>query len=140
MQKKAKKALDKFKKDYNRKVDYMIEGWHRAEYAKKELSILKEKIDKEKDPKMRNLLIARYGYLEKEAYPYPTLLDRKNPQVQGAGIIEIRGGKIYKIDNASGHFQPGTESLKRTEEVFREKIPSKYFSNDFEGFKTYDNK
>ena len=34
MQKKAKKALDKFKKDYNRKVDYMIEGWHRAEYAK----------------------------------------------------------------------------------------------------------
>ena len=118
----------------------MIEGWHRPEYAQKEMPILKEKIDKEKEPKMRNLLIARYGYLEKEAYPYPTLLDRKNPQVQGAGIIEIRGGKIYKIDNASGHFQPGTESLKRTEEVFREKIPSKYFSNDFEGFKIYDSK
>ena len=78
MQKKAKKALDKFKKDYNRKVDYMIEGWHRAEYAKKELSILKEKIDKEKDPKMRNLLIARYGYLEKEAYPFDTFMKELN--------------------------------------------------------------
>ena len=63
----------------------------------------------------------------------------KNPQVQGAGIVEIRGGKIYRVDNASGHFQPGTESLKRTEEVFREKIPEKYFSNGFEGFQTYDN-
>lgn len=78
MQKKAKKALDKFKKDYNRKVDYMIEGWHRAEYAKKELSILKEKIDKEKDPKMRNLLIARYGYLEEEAYPFDTFMKELN--------------------------------------------------------------
>ncbi|MEX6495421.1 hypothetical protein [Fusobacterium animalis] len=78
MQKKAKKALDKFKKDYNRKVDYMIEGWHRAEYAKKELPILKEKIDKEKDPKMRNLLIARYGYLEKEAYPFDTFMKELN--------------------------------------------------------------
>ena len=78
--------------------------------------------------------------VKKHGLPHPTLLGGKNPQVQGAGIIEIRGGKIYKIDNASGHFQPGTESLKRTEEVFHEKIPSKYFSNGFEGFKTYDNK
>ena len=56
----------------------MIEGWHRPEYAKKEMPILKEKIDKEKDPKMRNLLIARYGYLEKEAYPFDTFMKELN--------------------------------------------------------------
>ena len=78
--------------------------------------------------RVTNQVVKKYGL------PHLTLLGGKNPQVQGAGIIEIRGGKIYKIDNASGHFQAGTE------EVFREKIPSKYFSNDFEGFKTYDNK
>ena len=76
--KKATTALDKLKKDYNREVDYMIEGWHRPEYAKKELPILREKIDKEKDPKMRNLLIARYGYLEKEAYPFDTFKKELN--------------------------------------------------------------
>ena len=81
------------------------------------------------------------GFTENgKGFPHPTLVGGKNPQVQGAGIIEIRGGKIYKIDNASGHFQPGVESLERTEKIFHEKIPSKYFSNDFEGFKTYDNK
>ncbi|WP_232623158.1 hemagglutinin repeat-containing protein [Fusobacterium canifelinum] len=76
--KKATTALDNFKKDYDRNVDYMIEGWHRPEYAKKELPILKEKIDKEKDSKMRNLLIARYGYLEKEAYPFDTFMKELN--------------------------------------------------------------
>ena len=42
------------------------------------MPILKEKIDKEKDPKMRNLLIARYGYLEKEAYPFNTFMEELN--------------------------------------------------------------
>ena len=83
--------------------------------------------------RVTNQVVKKYGL------PHPTLLGGENPQVQGAGIIEIRGGKIYRVDNASGHFQPGTESLKRTEEVFREKIPEKYFSNGFEGFQTYDN-
>ena len=47
--KKATTALDKLKKDYNREVDYMIEGWHRPEYAKKEMLVLEEKIAKEKN-------------------------------------------------------------------------------------------
>ncbi|WP_258875912.1 hemagglutinin repeat-containing protein [Fusobacterium hwasookii] len=72
--KKATTALDKLKKDYNRKVDYMIEGWHRPEHAKKELPILKEKIAKEKNPEIKNLLTARYNYLEKEAYPFDTFM------------------------------------------------------------------
>ena len=81
------------------------------------------------------------GFTENgKGFPHPTLVGGKNPQVQGAGIIEIRGGKIYRIDNASGHFQPGAESLKRTEKIFHDKIPNKYFSNDFEGFKIYDSK
>ena len=67
--KKATTALDKLKKDYNREVDYMIEGWHRPEYAKKEMLVLEEKIAKEKNLEMKKLLTARYNYLEEEAHP-----------------------------------------------------------------------
>ena len=76
--KKVATALDKLNKDYDKNVDDIVEGWNRPEYAKKEMPILKEKIDKEKDPKMRNLLIARYGYLEKEAYPFDTFMKELN--------------------------------------------------------------
>ena len=67
--KKATTALDKLKKDYNREVDYMIEGWHRPEYAKKEMLVLEEKIAKEKNLEIKKLLTARYNYLEEEAHP-----------------------------------------------------------------------
>ena len=43
--------------------------------------------------------------------PHPTLVGGQNPSVQGAGIIDIRGGKIFSIDNASGHFKPDASSL-----------------------------
>ena len=67
--KKATTALDKFNKDYDKNVDYMIEGWHRPEYAEKEMLALEEKIAKEKNSEMKNLLTARYNYLEQEAHP-----------------------------------------------------------------------
>lgn len=36
--------------------------------------------------------------------PHPTLIGGKNPKVQCAGMLDLRGGKIYSFDNQSGHF------------------------------------
>ena len=62
-------AGKEFNETYNKNIDYMIEGWHRPEVAKKEMLVLEEKIAKEKNPEMKNLLTARYNYLEQEAHP-----------------------------------------------------------------------
>lgn len=70
--------------------------------------------------------------------PHPTLIGG-DPQVKAAGTIDIRGGKIYKVDNASGHFKPTAESLKIAEQLFKEKFPSNSFANDFQGFIPYGN-
>lgn len=50
--------------------------------------------------------------------PHPTLIGGKNPQVQMAGILEIRGGKIYKYDNNSGHYKPSMESMPVADRIF----------------------
>ena len=70
--------------------------------------------------------------------PHPTLIGGSNPTVQGAGIIEIRGGKIYSVDNASGHFKPSIDSLINVESAF-EQLPSNVFHKDFKGYLPYDN-
>ncbi|VEJ55664.1 hemagglutinin repeat-containing protein [Pragia fontium] len=72
-----------------------------------------------------------------ERMPHPTLIGGKDPQVLGAGIVEIRAGKIYSIDNASGHYKPGAEALSAAKDAFG-KLPEKYFSKDFQGYKPYD--
>lgn len=69
--------------------------------------------------------------------PHPTLIGGENPQVQAAGIVEIRGGQIYKIDNASGHYKPSIESLKAAEEAFS-KLPSSTFGSKFQGYVPFD--
>ncbi|WP_255250572.1 WXG100 family type VII secretion target [Paenibacillus lautus] len=69
--------------------------------------------------------------------PHPTLIGGENPQVQAAGIVEIRGGQIYKIDNASGHYKPSVESLKAAEEAFS-KLPSSTFGSKFQGYVPFD--
>ncbi|WP_406845352.1 fibronectin type III domain-containing protein [Flavobacterium soyae] len=71
--------------------------------------------------------------------PHPTLIGGENPQVKAAGTISFKGGKIYKVDNASGHFKPSVESLKEAEEIFRKKFPTNSFTNDFQGFVPYGN-
>ncbi|KFK92338.1 MULTISPECIES: hypothetical protein [unclassified Serratia (in: enterobacteria)] len=77
-----------------------------------------------------------FGYdLVKECHIL-RLFGGKNPQVLGAGIVEIRGGKIYSVDNASSHFKPGTGSLEAAKDAFG-KIPDNYFSKDFKGYKPY---
>lgn len=50
--------------------------------------------------------------------PHPTLIGGANPSVQGAGIVDIRGGRIFSVNNASGHFKPGAGSLEAAEAAF----------------------
>jgi hypothetical protein len=76
------------------------------------------------------------GNRNKAYYPHPTLIGGENPQVQSAGMVEIRGGKIYKIDNASGHFKPGEGSIDISKKFF-EQLPEKVFSKDFKGYEDY---
>ncbi len=80
-----------------------------------------------------NIIIGTRGG---QRMPHPTLIGGSNPQVQAAGIIEIRGGKIYSINNASGHFKPSIESLKVAEDIFSN-LPQKIFSKDFQGYLSY---
>ena len=68
------------------------------------------------------------------ATPHPTLIGGKNPEVQVAGILDIRGGKIYSYDNQSGHFKPNAKSLEAADKAFG-KLPRKLFHKDFKGGK-----
>jgi hypothetical protein len=60
--------------------------------------------------------------------PHPTLIGGKDPQVLGAGMVDIRRGKIVKIDNHSGHFQPPRSSLRDAVKGFL-KLPKDVFKN-----------
>lgn len=80
-----------------------------------------------------NIIIGTRGG---QRMPHPTLVGGRNPQVQAAGMIEIRGGKIYSINNASGHFKPSIESLEVAEDVFSN-LPQNIFSKDFQGYLPY---
>lgn len=68
------------------------------------------------------------------ATPHPTLIGGKDPQVQVAGIIEIRKGKIYSFDLNSGHYKPNSKSIKAAHEAFN-KLPKSYFSKKKKGGK-----
>ena len=59
--------------------------------------------------------------------PHPTLIGGKDPLVQMAGMLDIRGGKIYSYDNQSGHYKPNPKSMKVAVETFG-KLPSTLFS------------
>lgn len=65
--------------------------------------------------------------------PHPTLIGGKDPRVQAAGIIDIRGGKIHSVNNASGHYKPGSECLEIVENAFGN-LPQNIFSKDFIGY------
>jgi hypothetical protein len=68
--------------------------------------------------------------------PHPTLVGGANPQVRAAGIVDIRGGRIYSVNNASGHFKPGAGSLTAAENAFGA-LPSRAFHRDFRGYLPY---
>ena len=65
--------------------------------------------------------------------PHPTLVGGTNPQVQAAGMVNIRGGKIYSMNNASGHFKPSSDCLIIAKEKFSE-LPNTIFSKNFQGY------
>ena len=44
--------------------------------------------------------------------PHPTLIGGKDPKVKMAGILDIRGGKIYSYDDRSGHSSLNNNHLK----------------------------
>lgn len=51
--------------------------------------------------------------------PHPTLIGGFDPKVKMAGILDIRGGKIYSYDDRSGHFRPNNKSMKWADEAFK---------------------
>jgi hypothetical protein len=65
--------------------------------------------------------------------PHPTLVGGAEPQVRAAGIVDIRGGKIFSVDNGSGHFKPGADCLRAADEAFRRLLPEKAFHRDYPG-------
>lgn len=77
------------------------------------------------------------GFEQFNGLPHPTLVGGSGPKVRAAGIIDIRGGRIYSIDNASGHFRPGAGSLEAAERAFR-KLPDRVFDKNFQGFLPFD--
>ncbi len=62
--------------------------------------------------------------------PHPTLIGGKDPQVIAAGMIDIRGGKIYSINNSSGHHKLDKNCLEAAELAFQ-RIPNKLFQKIF---------
>ncbi len=69
--------------------------------------------------------------------PHPALIGGSDPRVRGAGRVEIRNGRIYSVNNHSGHFQPGAGSFEAAQEAFGE-LPSNSFHKDFLGFLPYE--
>jgi len=65
--------------------------------------------------------------------PHPTLIGGESPSVIGAGIVDIRGGRIYSVDNASGHYKPGPRSLDAAREYFG-RLPQGAFHPNFQGY------
>lgn len=48
--------------------------------------------------------------------PHPTLIGGKDPQVQCAGMMRFKKGRIFEIDTNSGHFRPNIKSLPKVKE------------------------
>ncbi len=67
--------------------------------------------------------------------PHPTLIGGKNPKVQCAGMLDIRGGKIFSFDNQSGHFKPNAQSLEKAAEIFA-RLPKEVFHKKYIGGKS----
>lgn len=51
--------------------------------------------------------------------PHPTLIGGKDPQVQCAGMITFRKGRIASVDDRSGHFRPNSKSLEKVDAILQ---------------------
>lgn len=63
--------------------------------------------------------------------PHPTLIGGRNPQVQAAGMVYFKGGKIHRVVNISGHFKPNSNSIGVAESNFKKYFSDKSFTKDF---------
>ena len=66
--------------------------------------------------------------------PHPMLIGGVDPEVQCAGMITFKKGKIVSIDNQSGHFRPNIQSMDRVYDALKrlyETNPS-VFSKNFD--------
>ena len=51
--------------------------------------------------------------------PHPTLIGGKGPEVQNAGMITFKNGKIFSVDNHSGHYRPNIQSMGKVESALQ---------------------
>ena len=51
--------------------------------------------------------------------PHPTLIGGKNPEVQCAGMITFKKGKIVAVNNHSGHFRPNSQSMPKVYDALK---------------------
>lgn len=67
--------------------------------------------------------------------PHPMLIGGKNPQVQCAGMITFKAGKITSIDNQSGHFRPNIKSMDKVYSALHKLYETnpEVFSQSFNG-------
>ena len=56
----------------------------------------------------------------KKRSPHPTLIGGKDPQVQCAGMIVFKKGRILTVDNQSGHFRPPKKSMEKVDTILQE--------------------
>lgn len=65
--------------------------------------------------------------------PHPTLIGGKDSKVKMAGLIEIRGGKIYDYNNLSGHYKPNIKSMDAANKAFSKLSKSLFHKNAKKG-------
>ena len=51
--------------------------------------------------------------------PHPTLIGGKDPQVQCAGMITFKKGRIVAVDTSSGHYRPNIQSLPKVQKALQ---------------------
>lgn len=55
-----------------------------------------------------------------------------SPQVRAAGVVDVRGGRIFSVNNASGHFNPGPGAVEAAKEASASFRVAR-FTRDFRG-------
>ena len=78
----------------------------------------------------------RIGTRANARMPHPTLIGGSDPTVRAAGMVEIRRGQIFSVDNVSGHFAPSPESLGAMYGAFS-RLPDTAFKPNFLGFRVF---
>jgi len=71
------------------------------------------------------------------SFPHPTLVGGYNPNVKCAGMIHFKNGKIYRIDNNSGHFKPLKGMFDDAIKIFEDKLPKECFDNEFKAISLF---